>query len=128
MANNLTTVALNLLLDLASGKTSAAPFTTPTKVALVTAAGSASANGTEVTGGSYARQNVTMNSAASGAATNSAAVSFTNMPAATVVGVEIWDSAATPKRIWFGPLSASKTTAAGDTFTIAAGSLSLSLS
>jgi hypothetical protein len=127
MANNLTTVALNLLLDLASGKTSAAPFTTPVKVALVTSNGTAGANGTEVTGGSYSRQNVTFNSASGGAATNSAAISVTNMPATTVVGVELWDSAGTPKRIWFGPLTASKTTQAGDTFTIAAGALSVSL-
>jgi len=128
LANNLTQVADNLLLDLATGKTSAAPFTAPLKLALVTANGSATANGTEVTGGSYARQSATFNAASGGSATTSATVSFTSMPAATVVGVELWDSATTPKRVWWGPLSASKTVNAGDTFQIVSGALTVSLS
>ena len=50
------------------------------------------------------------------------------MPAATVVGVEIWDSAGTPVRLWYGALAASRTVAAGDDLRILAGELDLTLS
>lgn len=84
--------------------------------------------GTEVTGGAYARQTLTVAAAASGATSNSADVVFSGMPATTVVGVEIWDSAGTPVRLWYGNLAASRTVAAGDELRLAAGSLTLSLS
>jgi hypothetical protein len=44
-----------------------------------------------------------------------------------VTAVEIWDSAGTPKRMWYGALAASKTVGAGDTFQIPIGQLTLSL-
>jgi hypothetical protein len=50
------------------------------------------------------------------------------MPAVTVVGVELWDSAGTPARKWWGALTASKTLNSGDTFSIASGSLTAALS
>jgi hypothetical protein len=50
------------------------------------------------------------------------------MPAATIVGVEEWDSAGTPVRRWFGALAANKTTNLGDTFSIAASSYTKTLS
>jgi len=43
------------------------------------------------------------------------------MPAATVVGWEIWDSAGTPVRWSYGLFDASKTVAAGDDLKVAAG-------
>jgi hypothetical protein len=49
------------------------------------------------------------------------------MPSCTVVGVEIYDSAGTPKRLAYGTLTVSKTVGSGDTFQIAAGDLDLSL-
>ncbi|MFF1684602.1 hypothetical protein [Streptomyces sp. NPDC058254] len=49
------------------------------------------------------------------------------MPAVTVVGVEVWDSAGTPVRLWYGPLTASRTVAAGDELRLTASSLSLSI-
>lgn len=91
----------------------------------MTANGSDSAAGTEVTGGSYASQSVTFTTAASGESHNNADIVFTSMPAATVVGVEVWDSAGTPVRIWYGALTANKTTNSGDTFTITTSSLSV---
>jgi hypothetical protein len=127
IADNLTNTAENRALDFILGLSSTAP-TTPLKVALVTANGSDTAAGTEVTGGSYARQNLTVAAAVSGATSNSADVVFTGMPAATVVGVEIWDSAGTPVRLWYGPLAASRTVDAGDELRLTAGSLALSLS
>jgi hypothetical protein len=50
------------------------------------------------------------------------------MPACTVVAVDEWDSAGTPVRRWWGALTANKTVNSGDTFTIASGSYSKSLS
>ncbi|KOG33298.1 phage tail fiber protein [Streptomyces resistomycificus] len=127
MADNLTNTAENLSLDWINGVGTPTRPTTPLKVALVTANGSDTAAGTEVTGGSYARQNLSVAAAVSGATSNSADLVWTGMPAATVVGVEVWDSAGTPVRLWYGSLSASRTVAAGDELQLTAGSLTLSL-
>lgn len=121
-------VEANHLLDASSGTAAYTAPTTPIKVALVTATGSATAAGTEVTGGSYARQSLTMGSASAGSATSSAGLTYTSMPAATVTGVDEYDSAGTPVRRWWGNLTASKTTNAGDTFSIASGSYTKTLS
>lgn len=126
MADNLTNTAENRALDFILGLSATAP-TTPLKVALVTANGDDTTAGTEVTGGSYARQNLSVGAAVSGATSNSADLVWTGMPAATVVGVEIWDNAGTPVRLWYGPLTASRTVAAGDELRLTAGSLQLSL-
>ena len=125
--DNLSNTAENLALDWVLGVGTPARPTTPLKVALVTAAGSDTAAGTEVTGGSYARQNLAVAAAVGGATSNSADLVFTGMPAATVVGVEIWDSAGTPVRLWYGALSASRTVSAGDELRLTAGALQLSL-
>jgi hypothetical protein len=127
VADNLSNTAENLMLDWVLGVGTPTRPTTPLKVALVTANGTDTAAGTEVTGGSYARQNLAVAAAVGGATSNSADLSFTGMPAATVVGVEIWDSAGTPVRLWYGPLTASRTVAAGDELVLSAGSLTLSL-
>lgn len=125
MADNFTDAAENLMLDwIFNVGTPTRP--TGHQVALVTANGSDSSAGTEVAGGSYARQNVTFATAASGATSNSGALTYTNMPAATVVGIEIWNGAGTV-RVAYGALSANKTTNSGDTFTIASGDLDVTL-
>jgi hypothetical protein len=128
VADNLSNTAENIALDWINGVGSPTRPTTPLKVALVTANGSDSAAGTEVTGGSYARQSLTVAASVSGATSNSADVVFTGMPVATVVGVEVWDSAGTPVRLWYGPLASSRTTASGDELRLTAGSLALSIS
>lgn len=102
--------------------------TTPMMLRLMSANGSASSNGTQVTGGSYAAQNLTtaLGTEANGSVTNSAGtVSFTGMPAATTVGVEIWDSAGSPRRAWWGALTSSKTTGAGDTLSFPTSSITI---
>lgn len=98
------------------------------KVALVTATGSATAAGTEVTGGSYARQTVVFSTPSAGATSNNATINFTSMPATTVTGIDIYDSAGSPVRRAFGALAASKTTSAGDTLSFASGAIQASLS
>lgn len=125
---NLVQVEANKILDASSGTAAYTAPTTPIKVALVTATGTATAAGTEVTGGSYARQTVTFAAAATGGNSSNVALTYTSMPAATITGVDEYDSAGTPVRRWFGALSASKTTNSGDTFTIASGSYSKTLS
>lgn len=126
--SNVVTVEANAILEASSGKTAYPNPTSPVKVALVTATGSASAAGTEVTGGSYARQTITFAAASAGSIASNVAQTYTNMPAATVTGVDEYDSAATPIRRWFGNLSTPKTTNAGDTLTIASGSYTKTLS
>lgn len=127
MAGNISDPAELLMLDWINGVGTPTRPTTPLKCRLMTANGSDSAAGTEVTGGSYASQSVTFGAASAGSASNSGALTYTSMPAATIVGVEIWDSAGTPVRLWYGPLAANKTTNSGDTFSIAIGSLSTAL-
>src|SRR5487761_187597 len=99
-------------------------FSAPTgamKLALDTVNGTATAAGTEVTGGSYARQTVAFSAASAGSTSNSGVINFTSMPAATTTGIEIYDSAGTPVRKWFGALSSIVPTASGDTLSFAVG-------
>jgi hypothetical protein len=127
MANNLPDAIENQLLDALVG-TAAYSVTTPIKVALMTENGDGTTPGTEVTGGSYSRQNVAFTSADEGETANDDDVEFTNMPACTVVGVELYDNAGTPKRIAFGETTESKELSAGDTLRFATGTLTFTLS
>lgn len=128
MADNLSNTAENRVVDWLFGLP-ATPVTTPLKVALVTAAGSDTAAGTEVTGGSYTRKNITVSAAVSGGTSNSADLLWTGMPACTVVGWEVWDNAGTPVRIWWGAITeGSRVCVAGDELRISAGGLTLSAS
>ena len=127
MANNLVIAESNRLLDASLGTASYTAPTTPMKLALETATGTNAAAGTEVTGGSYARQTITFNAASGGSATNSNAISFTGMPAATVTGIEIYDNNGSPRRAWVGALTASKTVGAGDTLSFATSSVTVTL-
>ena len=108
-------------------------YTAPIHVRIVTANGTATANGTEVaTGGGYTSgtgaPSVTFAAAAAGSQATNAAVNITNYPRAeTVVGIELWDSTGTPKRIEWGALAASKTMASGDTLSFASGAITSAL-
>lgn len=126
MADNLPNVIENQLLDALVG-TTAYTVTTPIKLALVTTNGDDATAGTEVTGGSYARQTIAFDAAASGQIANNASISFTGMPAVTVVGIELYDSALTPKRLAYGALTVSRTITAGDTVQFASSAITLSL-
>ncbi|WP_425597432.1 phage tail fiber protein [Streptomyces tendae] len=127
MPDNLSNTAENRTVDWLFGVDVEGPVV-PLKMALVTAAGNDATAGTEVTGGSYARKNISVAAAVNGAVTNSADLVFTGMPACTVVGWEIWDSFGTPVRWCYGPFDASKTVAAGDEFKVAAGAWTFSAS
>ena len=85
MSGNLTNYAEDKLLDHLLGT---AAYTMPTAyVALYTVAPTDSSSGTEVTGGSYARQAVSFASSSGGATSNTANIDFTGMPSCTVVAL-----------------------------------------
>lgn len=99
---------------------------------LMTANGTATANGTEVaTGGGYTAGTgitLTWGTATAQSQSNSAVAQVTNYPRAeAVAGVEVW-STSTPVRVEFGALQGgSKTMAAGDTLSFAAGAITSAL-
>lgn len=120
----------NNVLDALNGTTTFNAPTTPIKVRLMTANGTATSNGTELAAsGGYAAGGATVTfAAASAGATNATGtVRWDNMPAATIVGVELWDSSGSPRRIQLGALTANKTVGAGDSFELPAASLSEAL-
>jgi hypothetical protein len=119
----LTTVTANLIVDHVNGVAAFTEPTTPLKLKLMTVIGSAAS-----AGGSYAAASITMGSSSAGSAANTNAITFTNMPACTVVAVEIWDSNGTPTRRWWGAVTTSKTYASGDNATIAIGAITTALS
>lgn len=127
MSGNLTDVAESLALNYLTVNTNVAP-STGLQLRLMTANGSDSAAGTEVTGGSYAGQNITLSASSGGSAcSNGSDITFTGMPACTVVGMELWDRGGTPRRLWYGAATASKAVNAGDDYKVAAGDLSVSM-
>jgi hypothetical protein len=107
-----------------TGQSTTAP-TMPYVARLMTANGSDSAAGTEVTGGSYTRQSISLGAPTGSNPTqvsNSALVRFDLLPACTIVGVEVWDSNGTPFRWWWkGGLN--RTVLAGDAVEFAIGEL-----
>ena len=125
MAGNLSNYLENKVLDHILGTTS---YTMPTTyLALYTVAPTDSTSGTEVTGGSYARQAISFNAASSGAATNDANVDFSGMPTATVVAVAICDDLTSGNILIYGSLTSSRSVVSGDTLRISSGDLSISL-
>lgn len=134
MADNLPDAIENILLDalLRGGAITGLGTTSVIKAKLLTAmGGTPEANaGTELgASGGYSTGGATItfgSAAASGSIANTVACTWTNMPVATIVGLELW-STGTPARLWYGTLSASKTTASGDTFEFAIGDVTCTL-
>jgi hypothetical protein len=124
------------ILDAIHAVTALVASTAPLRLRQMTANGSATANGTEVaTGGGYTSgtgaPSITMGAAtvaSPSVAASSTAVNITNWPRAeTVVGVETWDSAGTPKRQEWGALTANKVMAAADTLSYSIGAITHAL-
>lgn len=127
---NLTDTAESRTLRFLLGQSSATAPVLPLQLALTTTVPTDSAAGTEVAGGGYARQDITFTTESGGAASNSADIVFDNMPTvggSGVRGFEIWDSAGTPIRWWWGTPSVERTTTAGDDYKVNAGDLDVSL-
>jgi len=126
MAGNLTNYLENKLIDHFLGTTS---YTMPADVyvGLFTVSPGEAGGGTEVTGGSYARQIATFTAASSGATSNDTNIDFTGMPAATTVAIGIFDALTSGNMLLYGTLTTNKTTDAGDTLRIATGDLDISI-
>lgn len=98
------------------------------KLALATVTGTATVAGTEVAGGSYVRQTIVFSAPSAGTTSSNALISYTNMPAGTTTGIDIYDSAGTPIRRAYAALTASKVTASGDTLSFSSTAVAASLS
>ena len=106
-------------------------YTSPTTVyvALYTSDPTDADSGTEVSGGSYARQSVAFGAPSNGAADNSSDITFPTATAnwGTVTHIGLHDALTTGNLLFHSPLAASKTVNDGDTFKINAGDLDVSL-
>jgi len=98
-------------------------------LALYTVAPTASSAGTEVSGGSYARQSFTFNTAASGVKTSSATINFPTATAAwgTIVAWAVMSASSGGTQKTFKTIT-SVTVNNGDQITIPAGNISVTLS
>lgn len=128
MANNLSNYAESELLDHILG-TGAYPMPS-VFVALYTSDPTDADSGTEVSGGSYARQAVAFDAAAGGASQNAAEIVFPIATAnwGTIAYIGLRDAASGGNLLWHGPLTTSKLIETGDQFRIADGELDVSLS
>lgn len=105
----------------------ATTYTSPATVyvALFTTAPTDTAgSGTEVAGGSYARQAVDFDAGATGVAVSSADETFAALPACVVTHLGIFDASTGGNLLLHGPLAASKTVAAGADLVFPAGDIS----
>lgn len=111
-----------------TGGGSAFTVTPPFKLRLMTAQGSNTANGTELSNTGYTAGGNTLGATAFGApsagvSSNSNSVSWTAGAAwSAVVAIEVWDTAGTPLRYMQGSIT-SVTLANGNTLTFAAASI-----
>lgn len=106
-------------------------YTSPATVyvALYTSDPTDADTGTEVSGGSYARQSVTFGAPSNGASTNSADVTFPTATGSwgTVAYIGIRDNSTGGNLLYHAPLTTSKTIGTGDIFKIVTGNLSVTL-
>lgn len=96
-------------------------------VGLFTAAPGEAGGGTEVTGGSYARQSVAFDVAAAGATQNTSEVAFPVATAnwGTITDFAIFDAVSGGNMLYYGTLAASKVINTDDQFKFAAGAIDI---
>ena len=99
-------------------------------VALYTSDPTDADTGTEVSGGSYARQAAGLSAASGGASSNAADITFPTATAdwGTITHVGLRDALTGGNLLMHSPLDASKTVNNGDTFKINAGDLDVTVS
>ena len=128
MASEYSTYLQNAIINATLRNTA---FTSPATVyvALSTTTITAGGSITEVTGGSYARQAVTLSAPSSGTTANSANVTFPTATASwgTITDIGIYDASTGGNLLYFTPLTTSKTISSGDIFQISTGNLTVSL-
>jgi hypothetical protein len=83
----------------------------------------------EVSGGSYAREAVSFDAAATGSTSNTSTVTFTTATGnwGTITHVAIMDALTSGNVLFHGAVTSSKTIETGDTFQISAGNLTVTL-
>lgn len=110
------------------GTTYTAPSTV--YVALFTSDPTDAGTGTEVSGGSYARQSASFAAPSNGASVTNADITFPQATGnwGTVGWIGIFDALTTGNLLYHTALDASKTIETGDIFKIASGNLSVTLS
>lgn len=86
-------------------------------------------SGTEVSGGSYARQSATFAAPSNGASSTSADVTFPQATAnwGTVTHFGVFDASSAGNLLYHGALTTSKTIETGDVFKISSGNLTVTL-
>lgn len=101
-------------------------LTSPTDVyiALFTTDSDATGPGTEVTGGSYARQAIPFVENATAGEFENTSVSFTDMPEATVVGIGIFDASTAGNMLYFANFSP-VSVGATDTYPVDGGTVTI---
>lgn len=127
MAGSFTNFLENEVLDHVLGT---GAYTMPSVfVGLFTVAPTDAGGGTEVTGGSYARQAATFSAASGGASSNSADINFPTATAnwGTIVALALHDASSAGNMLMWGDLTASKTINNGTQARILAGDLDVTL-
>jgi hypothetical protein len=106
-------------------------FTSPTTVyvGLFTTAPTDSTAGTEVSGGSYARQVLSVSTASAGVVTSDADVTFPQATASwgTIVALGVHDALSSGNLLMYTDLTTSKTIDEGDILKVSSGSLTVTL-
>lgn len=117
---------------LINGTLRATTYTAPTTVyvGLYTSDPTDANTGTEVSGGSYARQAATFGAPSNGASVTTADITFPTATGSwgTIGWIGILDASTSGNLLYHSPLDASKTISSGDIFKISAGNLSVTLS
>lgn len=128
MASEMSTYLQDKVVNLSLRNTAYTPPTT-VYLGLFTTTLNAAGTGTEVSGGSYARQSLTFSASSSGATATSADVTFPTATASwgTVTYAGIYDASTGGNLLYFTPLDVSKTIDSGDIFKVTAGNLTVSL-
>lgn len=118
----------NKLLDHVLRNTS---YTSPTTtfVGLFTSAPTDTTSGTEVSGGSYARQALSVTTASAGVVTSSADVTFPQATASwgTISHIAIFDALTSGNLLMYTELTTSKVIDSGDILKISSGNLTVTL-
>ena len=108
-----------------------ASFTSPTTVyvGLFTAAPTDTTSGTEVSGGSYARQVLSVSTASEGVVTSDADITFPQATGSwgTIVALGIHDALSSGNLLMYTELTTSKTIETGDILKVSSGSLTVTL-
>jgi hypothetical protein len=108
-----------------------ASFTSPTTayVGLFTVAPTDTTSGTEVSGGSYARQVLSVSTASDGVVTSDSDITFPQATGnwGTIVALGVHDADSSGNLLMYTDLTTSKTIETGDILKISTGSLTVSL-